>query len=133
MVANYLREPFSRADDQPMMNIEMHETGGEGASALVSLVGDLDDAGGKVARRQLARAVASGKVNLTIDLDRVDTLNSGGLAALIATLRLARDRGGDVRVKSSQPHIRRVMELTGLSRVFRLNQISQMAGAAPAA
>jgi anti-sigma B factor antagonist len=115
-----------------MMNIEMHETVGDGFDARISLVGDLDDTGGKLARRHLARTVASGKVNLTIDLDRVDTLNSGGLAALIATLRLARDRGGDVRVQSSQPHIRRIMELTGLSRVFRLTE-SAGAVAAPAA
>lgn len=132
MVANYLLEPFSIADDQIMMNIEVHETGVDGANARVSLVGALDDVGGKIARRQLARAVASGKVNLTIDLDRVETLNSGGLAALIATLRLARNRGGDVRVQSSQPHIRRVMELTGLSRVFRLTSPAG-AVAAPAA
>jgi anti-sigma B factor antagonist len=132
MVGNYPNSALSTSDDQSMMNIEMHDAGGDGADAFVSLVGDLDDAGGKIARRHLARAVVSGKVNLTIDLDRVDRLNSGGLAALIATLRLARNRGGDVRVQSSQPHIRRVMELTGLSRVFRLKQ-SADALAAPAA
>ena len=129
MVGNYLSEPFSATGDQVMMNIQIHETAGA-SNAFVTLIGDLDDAGGRTARRQLARAVSAGKVNLTIDLDRVDTLNSGGLAALIATLRLARDRGGDVRVQTSQPHIRRVMELTGLSRVFRL---SQPVAAAPAA
>ncbi|HEY7982090.1 MAG TPA: STAS domain-containing protein [Candidatus Eremiobacteraceae bacterium] len=102
-----------------MMRIEVTQLGNE-TDARVALIGDLDDAGGKVARRQLAREVESGKVNLTIDLDRVGALDSGGLAALIATLRRARDRGGDVRVQTSQPHIRRVMELTGLSRVFRL-------------
>lgn len=100
--------------------------------ARVVLTGDLDDAGGQLARRQLKRAVESGKVNLLIDLDRVGALNSSGLAALIATLRLARDRGGDVRVQASQPHIRRVMELTGLSRVFRLST-SGLTTAAPAA
>jgi anti-sigma B factor antagonist len=132
MAANYLSQPFALSDEQNMMNIQMDQTGSDGTKARVSLIGDLDDAGGKIARRQLARAVASGKVNLTIDLDRVDALNSGGLAALIATLRLARNRGGDVRVQSSQPHIRRIMELTGLSRVFRLTQPSEPM-AAPAA
>jgi anti-sigma B factor antagonist len=131
MVGNYLKEPLKPADDQAMMNIQIHEAGGP-SNAFITLAGDLDDMGGKIARRQLARAVSSGKVNLTIDLDRVDSLNSSGLAALIATLRLARDRGGDVRVQSSQPHIRRVMELTGLSRVFRLSEPAT-AAAAPAA
>ncbi|MBV8172456.1 MAG: STAS domain-containing protein [Candidatus Eremiobacteraeota bacterium] len=96
------------------------------------MIGDLDDSGGKLARRQLARAVESGKVNLMIDLDNVGTLNSGGLAALIATLRKARNRGGDVRVKASQPHIRRVMELTGLSRVFHLAPSPMLQGATAA-
>jgi anti-sigma B factor antagonist len=131
MVGNYLSEPFSAADDQAMMNIQIHEAG-SASNAFVTLTGDLDDAGGKLARRQLARAVSLGRVNLTIDLDRVDTLNSSGLAALIATLRLARDRGGDVRVQSSQPHIRRIMELTGLARVFRLSDPATPA-VAPAA
>jgi len=90
------------------------------ADAAVALVGDLDDAGGKSARRQLARVVKSGKLNLTIDLDRVGVLESAGLAALIATLRLARDRGGNIHVRTSNPDFRRVMELTGLSRVFRV-------------
>ncbi|HKW44472.1 MAG TPA: STAS domain-containing protein [Candidatus Eremiobacteraceae bacterium] len=105
---------------------------GRAGDARVALVGDLDDAGGKIARRQLAREVDSGKVNLTIDLDRVGTFDSAGLAALIATLRRARDRGGDVRVETSQAHIRRMMELTGLSRVFRLST-SELTASAPAA
>jgi anti-anti-sigma factor len=114
-----------------MMKIEVMRLG-NGTDARVALVGDLDDAGGKLARRQLAREVDSGNVNLTIDLDRVGALDSGGLAALIATLRRARERGGDVRVQASQPHIRRVMELTGLSRVFRLNSGDVAASASAA-
>jgi anti-anti-sigma factor len=114
-----------------MMRIEVTRLE-QATDARVALVGDLDDAGGKVARRQLAREVDSGIVNLTIDLDRVGALDSGGLAALIATLRRARDRGGDVRVQASQPHIRRVMELTGLSRVFRLRSDDVAASATAA-
>jgi anti-anti-sigma factor len=114
-----------------MMKIEVTQLGNE-TDARVALVGDLDEAGGKLARRQLAREVDSGNVNLTIDLDRVGALDSGGLAALIATLRRARDNGGNVRVQASKPHIRRVMELTGLSRVFRLTT-SELTASAPAA
>jgi anti-sigma B factor antagonist len=102
------------------------------SDARIALHGDLDHAGSEVARRQLARTVKSGKVNLTIDLDGVGFLSSGGLAALIATLRLARNRDGDVRVHATQPNIRRVLELTGLSRVFRLQSTASPASA-PAA
>ena len=114
-----------------MIQIEITNLG-QASNASVALIGDLDEEGGKLARRRLAREVDSGNVNLTIDLDRVGALDSGGLAALIATLRRARDRGGDVRVQASQPHIRRVMELTGLSRVFRLST-TELTASAPAA
>jgi anti-sigma B factor antagonist len=114
-----------------MMNIEVIQLGND-TDARVALVGDLDDAGGKYARSRLAREVESGNINLTIDLDRVGALDSSGLAALIATLRRARDHGGNVRVQASQPHIRRVMELTGLSRVFRLTT-GELTASAPAA
>jgi anti-anti-sigma factor len=114
-----------------MIEVEVTELE-DRTDARVTLVGDLDEAGGKLARRQLARTVQSGKVNLMIDLDSVGSLDSSGLAALIATLRLARNRGGDVRVQASQPHIRRVMELTGLSRVFRLSPSPLTASAAAA-
>ena len=104
------------------MKIQVTQAG-DLTDAHIALIGDLDYEGGQLVRRELAREVKSGKVNLVIDLDGVGTLDSSGLAALIATLRLARYGGGDVRVHSSQPHIRRVMELTGLSRVFRLSPI----------
>jgi anti-anti-sigma factor len=114
-----------------MIQIEVTQYG-KGMEARVALVGDLDDEGGRLARRQLARTVDSGYVNLMVDLDRVGALDSGGLAALIATLRRARDRGGNVRVQASKPHIRRVLEFTGLSRVFRLSRgtINEIAPAA---
>jgi len=114
-----------------MIDLEVTELGNR-SDARIALIGDLDDEGGKVARSNLALAVKSGKINLLIDLDSVGALTSGGLAALIATLRLARNRGGDVQVQASQPHIHRVMELTGLSRVFRLSPSNLPAIAAAA-
>lgn len=131
MADNNICHETQGADQTMALHVEINELQAP-TNAAVALIGELDEAGGKIARRQLARAVQSGKVNLTIDLDRVDTLDSSGLAALIATLRLARDRGGDVRVRATKPDIRRVMELTGLSRVFRLTAPLE-AGAASAA
>jgi anti-sigma B factor antagonist len=101
-------------------------------STRISLAGDLDLAGGKQARRHLARVVKSGRTDLTIDLDGVGDLSSSGLAALIATLRLARQAGGNVTIEAAKEPIRRILELTGLSRVFRLSP-ANASQAAPAA
>jgi anti-sigma B factor antagonist len=115
------------------LQLKIKETSQPG-STRISLAGDLDSAGGKQARRQLARVVKSGRTDLTIDLNGVGDLSSAGLAALIATLRLARDAGGNVTIEAAKEPIRRILELTGLSRVFRLQpQAAHTTQAAPAA
>ena len=88
--------------------------------AKFDLVGDLDTDGGKIARRALAHAIQAGQVDITVNLDQVGFLDSSGLGALIAVLRLARENGGDVRVETSNPRIRRIMEITALAQVFKM-------------
>lgn len=91
-----------------------------GRSARVILTGDLDTDGGRTIRRFLAGLIDAGRVDITANLDRVGFLDSSGLAALIASLRKARERGGDVRVETTNGRIRRVLEVTALSQVFKL-------------
>jgi anti-sigma B factor antagonist len=88
---------------------------------MVELVGDLDAEGGKKARTSLAKAVEAGCTDVTVNLDRVGFLDSSGLASLISALRHARERGSDVRIETTNARIRRVMEVTALARVFKLN------------
>lgn len=89
-------------------------------TADVSFVGDLDVTGGRSAKKILASCISDGRVDLSIDLNRVGVLDSTGLGALIGALRLARERGGRVRLIAEQPQIRRLLEITGLTRVFGL-------------
>jgi anti-sigma B factor antagonist len=92
----------------------------DGRSAQVQLSGDLDTEGGRLARRSLKELLEAGRVDITVNLDRVGFLDSSGLASLIASLRLAREMGGDVRVETTNDRIRRVLEVTALSQVFKL-------------
>jgi len=86
----------------------------------LALRGDLDSDGARVVRRALETHIAAGRLDVTIDLDRVGFLDSSGLASLIVALRRARERGGDIRVEATNPRIRRLLEVTALSRVFKL-------------
>lgn len=90
-----------------------------GAGAIV-VAGDLDAQGGERVKKAVDDALREGRRDITVDLDGVGLLDSPGLAALIVSLRHARERGGDVRVVASAPHIRKVLEITALSRVFKL-------------
>ena len=94
--------------------------GSDDRSVLVRLKGDLDVEGARTAREGLSGLLKAGRVDLTINLDRVGFLDSSGLAALISALRRARERGGDVRVETTNRRIRRVFEVTALAQVFKL-------------
>jgi anti-sigma B factor antagonist len=84
------------------------------------LSGDLDASGGALLSSRVLALVATGRTDLTINLDAIGFLDSSGLAALISSLRIARGRGGDVRIESSNVRIRRILEVTSLSRVFKM-------------
>ncbi|HXW77441.1 MAG TPA: STAS domain-containing protein [Candidatus Eremiobacteraceae bacterium] len=96
-------------------------------SAYFALEGDLDAEGGSNTARLLRDAILAGRSDLTVNLDGVGVLDSAGLASLITTLRLARDHGGDVRIEASEPRIRRILEITALSRVFKMRPSRQAA------
>ena len=96
------------------------QNGTQPRSARAILAGDLDVDGGRVSRRVLNALFEAGRVDITVNLDRVGFLDSSGLASLIASLRQARERGGDVRVETSNDRIRRILEVTALAQVFKL-------------
>jgi anti-anti-sigma factor len=101
------------------LSIDVQQLSG-GRAARLRLKGDLDIEGARVARRRLDSLFGAGRVDVTINLDLVGFLDSAGLATLISALRQARDRGGDVRVETTNRRIRRVLEVTALAQVFKL-------------
>jgi anti-sigma B factor antagonist len=96
-------------------------------SARVMLQGELDRSGARTAARLLRQAVEEGRSDITVNLDGVVFLDSSGLAALMASLRFARERGGDVRLETSNEPIRRVLEISGLARVFKMKAAAEPA------
>lgn len=57
---------------------------------------------------------------LVVDLERLSFVDSMGLSVLLETQRRATRRGIEVRFRSPSPHVRAVLDVTGLSRVFGL-------------
>jgi len=65
-----------------------------------------------------------------IDLSHVDDLDSGGLAGLISTLRSVRETGGSIDLVASKGRVKQILELTALTRIFRVHLTVQAALAA---
>ena len=63
--------------------------------------------------------VGNGCSRLVVDLSQTDFIDSSGLGALVASLKLARQAGGDLRLAATTPQVDTVLQLTNLGRVLR--------------
>lgn len=87
---------------------------------LVSLSGGLYVEGAAALREKLLSFVEQGHVHYTIDLSKVDYIDSSGLGVLVAIQKRALQKGGGVRIKGVQGLVKEVFELTRLTKVFEI-------------
>jgi anti-sigma B factor antagonist len=93
-----------------------HEPGGE--VVLFKLRGSLDLATSPTVRAALMEATEKGKRELIVDLTQLEFLDSTGLGALIGAHRRASERDGSLRLVIGNGPISRLLNITGLMRVF---------------
>ena len=87
-------------------------------SALLHLEGrfDAETAGGF---KQAVKDLAAGGVNyLAVDLSRVSFVDSSGLSALVAAMKILRPTDGRLHLAAVGPQARTAMRLTLLDRVL---------------
>ncbi len=91
----------------------------EGGEVLIfKLRGSLDLATTPTVRAALLEATEKGKRDLIVDLTQLEFLDSTGLGALIGAHRRATERGGSVRLIVNEGPIARLLNITGLMRIF---------------
>ena len=71
-------------------------------------------------RDAVARTLEAKPFELTVGLDRIESLDAGLLSALIAGLRRVREQGGSIRLHVVRADLLRTLEVTGLNRVFEV-------------
>jgi len=94
------------------------ETQSEGGATVVSLSGSLDVATSPKLKAELTRASDSGQRNIVVDLTQVEFLDSTGLGALMGAHRRAVENDGKFAIVVNDGPIERLLNITGLSRVF---------------
>ncbi len=89
-----------------------------GEVVIYRLRGSLDLATSPSVRAALMEAASEGKHEVIVDLTQLEFLDSTGLGALIGAHRRALEHNGNVRLVVREGAISRLLNITGLLRVF---------------
>ncbi len=94
---------------------------------VLTVTGEVDVATAPSLRERLVQLIDDGRVHLVIDLTPVDFLDSTGLGVLVGTLKRIRQADGELRLVIPQERIKKLFEITGLTKIFDI--VDQVDGA----
>ena len=92
----------------------------KGTTRVLSLTGELDSYTSD-RLRSISETWIPGSRKLIVNLDKLDYIDSSGLAALVRMWVMARDNGSQMLLKCRNSRILRILEITGLSNLFILD------------
>ena len=119
-----MRREASPADDAAMGDtgaspLELCvEASAQHRAVVVFARGDLDIESAPSLRELLAELIQRGDVEIVVDVGDVAFMDSTGLGVLVGAVKRARGASGNLVLRRPTRHIRRVLEVTGLTRVF---------------
>jgi len=87
---------------------------------ILSPQGEIDFATGPQLKGAITERLIAGDVNLVIDLQEVDFIESTGLGALIGGRRRAHALGGSLRLVCAEQQLLKIFRITGLDKVFAI-------------
>jgi anti-sigma B factor antagonist len=88
--------------------------------AIARASGDLDLTTAPRLREQVVQIVTAGQPRVVLDLQKVDFVDSTGLGVIVGLLKRTRSQGGDLRLVSTRPSLRKVLEMTALDHALPL-------------
>lgn len=88
--------------------------------AVVNVQGEVDVYTAPRLREELHRSLDQGSNKLVVNLADVAYMDSSGLGVLIGALKRAREEKGDLLVAAPNARISRILEVTGLSKIFNV-------------
>ena len=94
----------------------------EGTVRILSCQGRLDAQVSNTLKENIQQQLDEGAVNLVIDLEGVDFLDSSGLGALVAGLRKAKEKKGEIKLSGLRPDVRSIFDITRVARLFHICQ-----------
>lgn len=89
-----------------------------GASATVSIAGELDAYSAPSLEEEVSSLLGDGVSDLVFDLSATKFLDSSGLRAILTAQRRLADKDGRLALRSPSDPVRRLLDITGLTDHF---------------
>jgi anti-sigma B factor antagonist len=89
-------------------------------SFVVAAGGELDLFTSERLREKLAEALELGARRILVDLTGVSFMDSTALGVLVGAAKMLQSSGGQMVLVADDPRVTRAIEITGLTRVFRI-------------
>jgi anti-sigma B factor antagonist len=105
---------------EPEFDVRIAEVGGHGF--VVSISGEVDLHTAPEMERELVEVLQLGGNSVVVDFAEVGFIDSTVLSLLLRYKPRFRSRGGDLVLVSDDRRILRTLEITGLDRIFRIEQ-----------
>jgi len=86
--------------------------------SICRITGELDAGNSRELLDAFDREFNDGVTKAIFSLAALDYVDSSGLGTLVKALKLARAKGGDVKLAGLKPEVKKVLELTRLDRIF---------------
>ena len=124
LVAVSLKKPGQEAEGVVVpeggrnLRIEVADTT---SPTTVVLTGEIDLSTARRVREALIAISNSGETSVVVDMTNVTFVDSTGLSALVGPLKRFRSMNGEIVLRSPSKGVRKVLEITGLTRVFTID------------
>jgi anti-sigma B factor antagonist len=113
------------------LEVEIAERGGH---SVVCVRGEVDLATASQLRESLLDLTDRPEPRVIVDLEGVGFIDSTGIGVLVGGIKRARSQGGMLSLVCTQRRILKVLEITGLTRVFPVfDRIDDALGASASA
>ena len=94
----------------------------EGGRAVLTVRGELDAYSAPGLEEQITRLVSEQVNEVVLDLAHTGFLDSSGLRAILTAQRRLAENGGEMRLRAPSEPVTRLLEITGLSDHFSLEE-----------
>ena len=103
-------------DDRPQFHVELLKP--TQSAAVVDLEGDVDIYSAAQFKDVLLQGIEEGARRIIVDLAKVSFIDSSGLSVLVSGAKRVRSNNGTLDIVCCDDNITRILEITGLDRIF---------------